>query len=70
VHIFFRADLPAAEFAAGHETSEARLFGFAALPWDEIAFRSVTIALKPLLKSQADGDNGVHLARAPRIRIS
>ena len=70
VHIFFRADLPAAEFAAGHETSEARLFGLAELPWDEIAFPSVTIALKQLLKYQADGDNGVHLARAPRIRIS
>ena len=70
VHIFFRAELPAAEFAAGHETSEARLFGLAELPWDEIAFPSVTIALKQLLKYQADGDNGVHLARAPRIRIS
>ena len=70
VHIFFRAKLPAAEFEAGHETSEVRLFSFAELPWDEISFPSVKIALEHLLKSQADGDNGVHLARAPRIRIS
>ena len=70
VHIFFRAELPEAEFEAGHETSEARLFSFTELPWDEIAFPSVRIALEQLLKSQTNGDNCVHLARAPRIRIS
>ncbi|MEC7803426.1 MAG: NUDIX hydrolase [Pseudomonadota bacterium] len=70
VHIFFRAELPAAKFEAGHETSEARLFSFAELPWGEIAFPSVRIALEQLLKSQTKGDNSVHLTQAPRIRIS
>ena len=59
-----------AEFEAGDETSEVRLFSVAELPWDEISFPSVKIALQQLLKSQGDGDNGVHLARAPRIRMS
>ena len=70
VHIFFRAKLPSAKFEAGHETSEAQLFKIADLPWEEIAFPSVRIALEQLLRSQTEGGEGVHLARAPRIRIS
>jgi ADP-ribose pyrophosphatase YjhB (NUDIX family) len=46
VQMFFRArfDGPP-DFAAGEETLEARLFAWEDIPWEEIAFPSVTWAL-------------------------
>ena len=70
VHIFFRAQLTAKEFGAGEETLEVRLFTFNELPWNEIAFPSVKIALEQLIRARDTGENYVHLASAPRISIS
>ena len=47
-----------AVFEAGEETLEARLFGWDEIPWEEIAFPSVTWALK----RWRDGVTGVGLA--------
>lgn len=67
VHVFFRATLPAPRFAAGEETLEARLFALDEIPWDELAFPSVRIALEQLLVVRDSADGPVHLASAPRL---
>ncbi len=47
VQLFFRARFDgAAIFAPGDETLEARLFAWEEIPWEELAFPSVTWALK------------------------
>ncbi len=50
VHVFFAARLPEPRFGAGEETLEARLFNIAAIPWDDLAFASVRIALEEYLR--------------------
>jgi ADP-ribose pyrophosphatase YjhB (NUDIX family) len=47
VQMFFRARFAGPEiFAAGEETLEAQLFAWDDIPWDQLAFPSVTWALK------------------------
>ncbi|HEX7435157.1 MAG TPA: NUDIX hydrolase, partial [Caldimonas sp.] len=46
LHLYYRARLLDAEFAPGPETIEARLFGEAAIPWEELAFRTVRETLR------------------------
>ncbi len=70
VHVFFRASLAEPVFGAGEETIESRLFDPAELPWSEIAFPSVTIALERYLADPQRGDGPVHLATAPRYRLT
>jgi ADP-ribose pyrophosphatase YjhB (NUDIX family) len=67
VHVFFEAVLPTAEFEAGEETQDARLFTPEHLPWSEIAFPSVTIALQRFLHNRKTGEKSLHLAKAGRI---
>jgi ADP-ribose pyrophosphatase YjhB (NUDIX family) len=67
VHVFFRGTLREPRFGAGEETLEARLFAPLELPWQEIAFPSVTIALEQYLRDQDPGGGRVHLATAPRF---
>ena len=49
VHVMFRAQLPVPQFAAGAESLEVMLCDENAIPWDEIAFRSVDFALRRYL---------------------
>lgn len=70
VHVFFRGVLTEPAFAAGEETLETKLFRPAEVPWPEIAFPSVTIALERYLADQPNGQGAVHLATAPRIRVT
>jgi ADP-ribose pyrophosphatase YjhB (NUDIX family) len=70
VHVFFRGTLPEPRFGAGAETLESRLFLPDELPWPEIAFPSVTIALREYLRDDSRGLGPVHLAAAPRFRIA
>ncbi|MCL2298441.1 MAG: NUDIX hydrolase [Proteobacteria bacterium] len=46
LHLMFLADLPHPEFFAGEETLEARLFDEANIPWETIAFRTVSRTLR------------------------
>jgi ADP-ribose pyrophosphatase YjhB (NUDIX family) len=46
VHLLFRARMLAPVLQPGAETLEARLFEEHEVPWDELAFRSVTLALR------------------------
>jgi len=60
VHLFYRAQLLDAQFAAGVESLETALFPEADIPWDEIAFRSVTLCLKAYFADRRRGRFGFH----------
>lgn len=58
VHFFYRARLIDEVFNPGHETIEAKLFSEAEIPWDEIAFRTVSHALKLYFADLKSGSFG------------
>ncbi len=60
VHVFYRARLLDLGFAPGEESLEVRLFDEAALPWTDIAFRTVGLTLKLWLQDRARGRFGFH----------
>lgn len=57
VHIFFLADMPKDEFAAGEESLEVALFAPEDIPWNEIAFPTVSETLQRYI----DGRPGPHV---------
>ena len=66
VHVFFDAMMAEPIFGAGDETLEARLFHPDDIPWPEIAFESVRIALKEHLRNRKADNPGVRLFTASR----
>ena len=62
VHLFYRARLLDTDFAPGAETIEARLFSEAAIPWSEIAFRTVGETLRRFFDDRRRGAFGLHCA--------
>ena len=46
VHLFYRGSLKLPEFGAGEESLDAALVPEAEIPWDDLAFRSVTLCLQ------------------------
>ena len=60
VHLFYRARLRNLEFKAGEETLEVALLDEAAMPWQEIAFRTVGLTLKRWFADRARGSFGFH----------
>jgi ADP-ribose pyrophosphatase YjhB (NUDIX family) len=60
VHFFYRAQLLSATFDPGHETQEARLFATADIPWNELAFRTVSETLKRYLADASTGQFALH----------
>ena len=46
VHLFYRAEVLDPNFAPGSESLEVRLFHENEIPWDELAFRTVTQTLR------------------------
>jgi len=68
VHIFYLARLTDVEFEPGPESLEARLFDEDEIPWDDLAFRSVSTALKLFFADRARGSFQIHsdtLLRGP-----
>jgi len=61
VHLFYRATLLSDEFEPGSETIEARLFTEDQIPWDEIAFRTVSETLKRYFADRRLGTFGTHV---------
>jgi len=55
VHLFYRARLPAPEFAPGEESLEVALFEESDIPWDTLAFRSVRLTLEHYLADRRAG---------------
>lgn len=60
VHLFYLARLVDPGFEAGDESLEVRLFDEADIPWDEIAFPTVSQTLRFFFADRATGDYGVH----------
>ncbi len=46
IHVFYRARLRSPDFAPGPESAEVALFDWDGIPWDDMAFPSITWALK------------------------
>lgn len=66
VHVFFEARLSRPGYGAGSETLETRLFRPDDIPWPELAFQSVRIALEQYLENGRSGNSEVRLSAAPR----
>jgi ADP-ribose pyrophosphatase YjhB (NUDIX family) len=60
VHLYYRARLLSDVFDPGHETQEARLFREHEIPWDDLAFRTVSETLKLYFADRRAGMFGVH----------
>jgi len=60
VHVFYRARLLDREFAAGEETLEVALFRESEIPWNEIAFRTVSAALRHFYADRKAGAMRFH----------
>jgi len=50
VHVFYRVNMPDFDFSITQESSEVALFELNDLPWQEIAFRTITSTLEHYLK--------------------
>ena len=60
LHLFYRARLLSAAFDPGAETMEAQLFSEAEIPWDELAFKTVSETLKRYFSDRQSGAFNVH----------
>ncbi len=66
VHVFFRAQLPEARFAAGPESLEVMLVEPRDIPWDDLAFRSTEFTLRRYLEDRAAGREAHYYATLDR----
>jgi ADP-ribose pyrophosphatase YjhB (NUDIX family) len=60
VHLFYRARLLNDQFDPGHETMEARLYEEADIPWEELAFKTVSETLQRFFEDRRSGRFGFH----------
>jgi ADP-ribose pyrophosphatase YjhB (NUDIX family) len=60
VHLFYRARLHGLDFRPGEETLEVALYEEAAVPWQDIAFRTVALTLRHWFADRRKGDFGFH----------
>jgi len=60
VHLFYRGRLERPEYAAGDESLAVALVAPDEIPWDELAFRSVTLCLERYLGDRNAGQFGFH----------
>ncbi len=65
VHVFFSGTLRKPEYGAGDESLAAALFSTDDIPWDEIAFPSVRLALEQFLRNRETGRDDLCLRTAP-----
>jgi len=68
VHVFFEGRLREPGFGVGAETLEVRLFRPEDIPWPELAFQSVRIALEQYLDNGRSGNTELRLQAATRKR--
>jgi len=62
VHLFYEARLLDLDFRAGSESLEVELFEEAAIPWNELAFRTVSKTLRLLFEDRRNGATRLHCA--------
>ena len=60
VHSFFLAEMRSRELNPGPETTEAQMFKLSEIPWDELAFLTVSRTLKLFIAARESGQFGVH----------
>jgi ADP-ribose pyrophosphatase YjhB (NUDIX family) len=60
VHIFYRARLIDLDFGPGAESLEVELFAESAIPWPEIAFRTVSTTLRHYYRDRTAGAFAFH----------
>jgi ADP-ribose pyrophosphatase YjhB (NUDIX family) len=60
VHILYRARLLDLDFAPGPESLEVQLFEEAAIPWQDIAFRTIGLTLRHYFEDRKAGCYGFH----------
>lgn len=70
IHVFFRGTVSDGKFAAGEESLDAALYAPEEIPWADLAFRSVYIALKQYLAQKAAAKEWVHTDIALKNRES
>lgn len=66
MYLFFRAPLAGAEFAAGKESLDVRLFDEDQIPWDELAFQVVSETLKRYFEDRRVGTFSFHTGQIRR----
>lgn len=62
VHLFYRGKLRTPEFLAGEESLEVRLIRPDDIPWEELAFRSVSLCLERYFADSKNQHYGFHEA--------
>ena len=67
VHVFFTGTLEGS-FGVGAESLDTQLFSEDEIPWDELAFRSGSFALKKYFEDRG-ANNGVHIHELRRARL-
>lgn len=60
VHLFYRGRMTNPTYFAGEESQEVALFHPDSIPWEEIAFRSVTLCLEHYLADRSGNAFGFH----------
>lgn len=60
VHLFYRAQLLDERFGPGLESLDVRLFREDEIPWDDIAFRTVSTTLRLFLDDRKRGAFDIH----------
>lgn len=60
VHLFYLAELVDLDFAPGEESLEVRLFDEANLPWEQLAFRTVSQTLQYFFRDRLNGHFDLH----------
>lgn len=71
IYVMFRGRLESLDFAAGPESLEVRLVAEDEVPWDELAFRTITRTLRNYFLDRKLGAFPVHesaLVRRPPLR--
>jgi ADP-ribose pyrophosphatase YjhB (NUDIX family) len=66
VHVFYRARLKDIAFAPGEESLDVALFAPEAIPWADIAFKTVEMTLRHWIEDRSQGRFGFHTASLAR----
>lgn len=65
VHLFYRGELLGGVHAPGPESLETALYAEEDIPWQDLAFRSVTFSLRAYLADRKSGRFGMHTTSLP-----
>lgn len=60
IHLFYQARLLDVDFKAGIESLDVELFDEASIPWDHLAFRTVSRTLKFFFEDRRCGEMTIH----------